>query len=218
MFERYTERARRLIFFGRYEAAVAGAKYIGIPHLLLALLRESRELFAASERSVEEIRDSIESEFDKSVQSTTSSTDLPLDHAAKRSLAFGAEESERLRHRHIGVPHVFLGMYREDPAYIERHTGMDQRMVDSLRRSADRYDRPEQAQPAANEYMISGSGRVFRPDLFPNVPQERRAVLDAVAQALTESAVTIQIITPRDVRTFSFGPNRNPDTESPEGS
>ena len=44
MFERYTERARRVIFFARYEASNYGSRHIETEHLLLGLLREDREL------------------------------------------------------------------------------------------------------------------------------------------------------------------------------
>ena len=45
MFERYTEKARRVIFFARYEAAAYGSPYIETEHLLLGLLRETTEVF-----------------------------------------------------------------------------------------------------------------------------------------------------------------------------
>ena len=45
MFERYNERARRTIFFARYEASSLGSSYIETEHILLGLVRESRWLF-----------------------------------------------------------------------------------------------------------------------------------------------------------------------------
>jgi ATP-dependent Clp protease ATP-binding subunit ClpC len=46
VFERYTERARRVIFFARYEASQYGSNHIDTEHLLLGLLREDKALFA----------------------------------------------------------------------------------------------------------------------------------------------------------------------------
>ena len=63
MFERYTEVARRVIFFARYEASQFGSPYIETEHLLLGLLREDEALtfrFLRSHASVETIRKHIE--------------------------------------------------------------------------------------------------------------------------------------------------------------
>src|ERR1035438_8784119 len=63
MFERYTEKARRIIFFGRYEASRFGSPYIETEHLLLGLLREDKALanrFLRSHAAVESIRKQIE--------------------------------------------------------------------------------------------------------------------------------------------------------------
>jgi len=62
MFERYTEKARRVIFFARYEASQFGSPYIETEHLLLGLLREDKALtnrFLRSHASVESIRKQI---------------------------------------------------------------------------------------------------------------------------------------------------------------
>ena len=63
MFERYTEKARRVIFFARYEASQFGSPYIETEHLLLGLLREDKQLtnrFLRSHASIESIRKQIE--------------------------------------------------------------------------------------------------------------------------------------------------------------
>ncbi len=69
MFERYTEKARRVIFFARYEASQFGSPYIETEHLLLGLLREDKGLtnrFMRSHSAVESIRRQIESAYDDS--------------------------------------------------------------------------------------------------------------------------------------------------------
>ena len=63
MFERYTEKARRVIFFARYEASQFGSPYIETEHLLLGLLREDKALanrFLRSHAAIESIRKQIE--------------------------------------------------------------------------------------------------------------------------------------------------------------
>jgi len=118
MFERYTESARRTIFFGRYEASQFGSPYIESEHLLLGLFRTDKALakqylpdngFAHIQRSItqrSEVRTKI-----------ATSVDLPLSHECKRILAYAAEESQRLGHVHIGTAHLLLGLLREDESF-----------------------------------------------------------------------------------------------------
>ena len=105
MFERYTEKARRVIFFARYEASQFGSPYIETEHLLLGLLREDKALtnrFLRSHASVESIRKQIEGHTTIREKVSTS-VDLPLSNECKRVLAYAAEEAERLSHKHIGT-------------------------------------------------------------------------------------------------------------------
>src|SRR5664280_421686 len=118
MFERYTEKARRVIFFARYEASQFGSPYIETEHLLLGLLREDKALtnrFLRSHASVESIRKQIEGHTTIREKILTS-VDLPLTNECKRVLAYAAEEAERLSHKHIGTEHLLLGLMREELA------------------------------------------------------------------------------------------------------
>src|ERR1700739_1053564 len=119
MFERYTEKARRGIFFARYEASQFGSPCIETEHLLLGLLREDKALanrFLRSSASVESIRKQIEAHTTLREKVSTS-VDLPLSHECKRVLAYGAEEAERLNHKHIGTEHLLLGLLREEKCF-----------------------------------------------------------------------------------------------------
>jgi ATP-dependent Clp protease ATP-binding subunit ClpC len=119
MFERYTEKARRVIFFARYEASQFGSPYIETEHLLLGLLREDKALanrFLRSHAAVESIRKQIEGHTTVREKVSTS-VDLPLSHECKRVLAYGAEEAERLNHKHIGTEHLLLGLLREEKCF-----------------------------------------------------------------------------------------------------
>ena len=91
MFERYTEKARRVIFFARYEASQFGSPYIETEHLLLGLLREDKALanrFLRSHAAVESIRKQIEGHTTIREKVSTS-VDLPLSHECKLVLAYG---------------------------------------------------------------------------------------------------------------------------------
>jgi hypothetical protein len=116
MFERYTERARRVMFFARYEASNLGSMTIETEHLLLGLLREDRNLInrlLRNHSSIESIRKEIEGRTTIREKVSTS-IDLPLSNECKRILAYAAEEAERLNHRHIGTEHLLLGILREE--------------------------------------------------------------------------------------------------------
>src|ERR1039458_1551091 len=119
MFERYTEKARRVIFFARYEASQFGSPYIETEHLLLGLLREDKALanrFLRSQANIESIRKQIEAQTTVREKVSTS-VDLPLSHECKKVLAFAAEEAERLSHKHIGTEHLLLGLLREEKCF-----------------------------------------------------------------------------------------------------
>jgi len=117
MFERYTERARRVLFFARYEATQLGSHSIETEHLLLGLIREGKGLtsriFARSHLSLESIRKEIEGRTvfrDK----VSTSVDIPFSPETKRVLQFSAEEADRLLHTYIGTEHLLLGLLREE--------------------------------------------------------------------------------------------------------
>jgi ATP-dependent Clp protease ATP-binding subunit ClpC len=122
MFEKYTEKARRVIFFGRYEASQFGSPYIETEHLLLGLLREDKALthrFLRGHGGVEAIRKQIE---DHTIirEKVSTSVDLPVSEEAKRVLIHAAEEAERLSHKHIGTEHLLLGLLREEDSFAAR--------------------------------------------------------------------------------------------------
>ena len=117
MFERYTERARRVLFFARYEASQLGSISIETEHLLLGLIREGKGLtsriFARSHLSLENIRKEIEGRtvFREKV---STSVEIPFSTETKRVLQHAAEEADRLLHNYIGTEHLLLGILRED--------------------------------------------------------------------------------------------------------
>jgi len=134
MFERYTEKARRTIFFGRYEASQFGSPYIESEHLLLGLLREDKSLvntFLHSYAALESIRKEVEAQTVVREKVSTS-VDLPLSNECKGILAYAAEESDKLSHQFIGTGHLFLGLLREKDclaAKLLREHGVDLEMA-----------------------------------------------------------------------------------------
>jgi ATP-dependent Clp protease ATP-binding subunit ClpC len=103
MFELYTEKARRVIFFPRYEASQYGSPYIETEYLLLGLLREDSSLvrrFLGPNSVVANIRTEIESHIPPRERISTP-VEVPLTGDCKKLLNLAAEESERLAQRHV---------------------------------------------------------------------------------------------------------------------
>jgi ATP-dependent Clp protease ATP-binding subunit ClpC len=119
VFERYTEKARRVIFFARYEASQYGSPYIETEHLLLGLMREDKALanrFLRQQGSIESIRKEIEARITIRERISTS-VEVPLSQECKRILNMAAEEAERLGHKHVGTEHLLLGILREEKCF-----------------------------------------------------------------------------------------------------
>ena len=115
MFERYTEKARRSILFARHEARTFASPEIRSELLLLAILREDEGLsirLFGSASVVASIREQIKAKTPLG-EPLKASVDLPMSLESKRALAYGAEEAERLNHKHIGTEHLILGLLRE---------------------------------------------------------------------------------------------------------
>jgi Clp amino terminal domain, pathogenicity island component len=128
MFERYTEKARRVIFFSRYEASQYGSPEIDTEHLLLGLLRENKNLYGWFPRATPETLRQRINDCSAKLPSTPTSGDLPLSSEARRVLKFAADEADRLAQRHIGTEHLFLGLLDEESCFaaqLLREAGAD---------------------------------------------------------------------------------------------
>lgn len=112
MFERYTERARRSIFFGRYEASMFGSLEITAEYLLLGILRDDRRVALQLGLTADGIRKELEQIAAPTGERISTSVDMPLTMEAKRALAYAAEESDALKHRQIDSEHLVLGLLR----------------------------------------------------------------------------------------------------------
>src|SRR5215472_2359570 len=119
MFERYTENARRAIFFARFEASQFGSPFINTEHLLLGLFRQDNTLanqLLRSRGAIESMRSKIDAHMPIREKVSTS-VDLPLSHDCKRALACAAEEAQRLNHAQITLPHLLLGLLLEEKSF-----------------------------------------------------------------------------------------------------
>ena len=117
MFEKYNEKARRALFFARYEASKLGSRVIEAEHVLLGILREGEEtvtaLFAHFGIKPEELRREVEGER-VFVERVSSTADLPLSEETKKALAAGVQEAEAMGHSSVGSEHLLIGLLKVD--------------------------------------------------------------------------------------------------------
>jgi hypothetical protein len=112
MFERYTEKARRVIFFARFEASQYGSPYIESEHLLLGLVREDHRTvkhLLPELTSVGYLRQQIEARITRGQRFSTA-VEVPLSAECKDALKLAAREAENWGHLHIGTEHLLIGL------------------------------------------------------------------------------------------------------------
>lgn len=156
MFERYTERARRVIFFARYEASQLGADHIETSHLLLGILREDKGLTAKVFGSQIPFENPAEAMGLKPTgKKISTSVDVPLTKEANRVLLIAAEESEQLHQKFIMPGHILLGIMKQPDVAGQflKKVGLD---LDKVREVV-----VEMEPPVTN--------RLVRPDELPTI-------------------------------------------------
>lgn len=177
MFERYTEKARRVIFFARYEAGNIGTPCIETEHLLLGLLREDRVLthrLLPSINSIRSIHQKVRA-VDPLREQISTAVDLPLSDESQRVLAYAAEEAERLNQKHIGTEHLLLGLLREEnflAATLLREHGISNKSVREELGSPSDIWQPKLLQyleslPQPLGILVAASGIYVKPDRSP---------------------------------------------------
>jgi ATP-dependent Clp protease ATP-binding subunit ClpC len=123
MFEKYNEKARRALFFARYESSKLGSKVIESEHILLGVLREGeeiiKEIFARFNVKPDEIRREIEGDR-VFVERVSSTQELPLSEESKKILAYASHEAESMMHPYVGTEHLLIGILRVDPCVAGR--------------------------------------------------------------------------------------------------
>jgi ATP-dependent Clp protease ATP-binding subunit ClpA len=115
MFERFTDRARRVVVLAQEEARVLDHDYIGTEHILLGLIHEGEGVAAQALASLEvdltAVRDAVERLVPRG--ETSPSGHIPFTPRAKKVLELSLREALRLGHNYIGTEHILLGLVRE---------------------------------------------------------------------------------------------------------
>ncbi len=135
MFNRFTERARKIIILAKEEARRFNHDYIGTEHILLGLIREGEGVAAAVLQNMGMSLETIRLEVEKLVQpgpTTQILGDIPFTPRAKKVLELSAEEARSLGHNYIGTEHILLGLIREGEGVASQvlmNLGLDLDMV-----------------------------------------------------------------------------------------
>jgi ATP-dependent Clp protease ATP-binding subunit ClpC len=115
VFERFTDRARRVVVFAQEEARLLNHNYIGTEHLLLGLLREGDGVAAKALESLgislDEVRGQVENIIGQGSAAPTGH--IPFTPRAKKVLELSLREALQLSHNYIGTEHILLGLARE---------------------------------------------------------------------------------------------------------
>jgi ATP-dependent Clp protease ATP-binding subunit ClpC len=110
MFEPYTERARRALFFARYEASELGIPLIDTEHLLLGLLREAQDSMSRILDGTGLSYAMVRGQIRAARHPLPAALEIPFTSDAKHALRDAAAEAERLHHTYIDTQHLLLGL------------------------------------------------------------------------------------------------------------
>jgi ATP-dependent Clp protease ATP-binding subunit ClpC len=116
MFERFTERARKVIILAREEAIRLGHNFVGTEHLLLGLIREGDGLAVAILKKLNVNIAAVKGEIEKIVSAGSEFSpagEIPFTPQAKKVLEYAISEARSLGHNYIGTEHLLLGLIRE---------------------------------------------------------------------------------------------------------
>ena len=122
MFERFTDRARRVVVLAQEEARLLNHNYIGTEHLLLGLIHEGEGLAAKALESLGVSLDQVRSQVEDmiGVGTATPQGHIPFTPRAKKVLELSLREALQLGHNYIGTEHILLGLVRENEGVAAR--------------------------------------------------------------------------------------------------
>src|SRR5215475_2295574 len=116
MYERFTDRARKVMQLANQEAQRFNHEYIGTEHILLGLIKEGSGVAANVLKNLEVDLRKIRLEVEKLVQSgpdMVTMGKLPQTPRAKKVIEYSMEEARNLGHNYVGTEHILLGLLRE---------------------------------------------------------------------------------------------------------
>jgi len=195
MFERFTERARKVIILAREEAIRLGHNFVGTEHLLLGLVREGDGLAVAILKKLNVNLATLKGEVEKIVSvgsEVTPAGEIPFTPQAKKVLEYAISEARSMGHNYIGTEHLLLGLVREGEgiaSLVLRDFGVTVPAAKA------------QAQELLGEQATKGSGTARTPALdefgLDLTNMARQGKLDPVIGRHAEIERVIQILSRR---------------------
>ncbi len=166
MFERFTDRARRVVVLAQEEARMLDHNYIGTEHILLGLIRERDGIAAKALESLgislDAMRQAVEGIIGRGAQPLPASGHIPFTPRAKKVLELSLREALQLGHDYIGTEHILLGLIREGDgvaAQVLVDSGMDlnrvRQQVIELLHTQSAEDRPSAVASPAGDDLVS---------------------------------------------------------------
>ncbi|MGE5550408.1 MAG: ATP-dependent Clp protease ATP-binding subunit [Bacteroidota bacterium] len=130
MYERFTERARKVLYLSQQEAKRLGHNYVGTEHLLLGLVAEGEGVAAEALKTIGISLQKVRTELEKIIGSgdTPYLGEVSLTPRAKRVLELALDEGRQLGHNYVGTEHIILGLIRESEgvaAQVLKNMGAD---------------------------------------------------------------------------------------------
>ena len=206
MFNRFTERARKVIVYAKEEARRFNHDYIGTEHLLLGLIREGEGVAAAVLQKLGLDLETIRLEVEKLVQAGPATQvvgDIPFTPRSKKALELSAEEARALGHNYIGTEHLLLGLVKEGEGMAYRvllNLGLDlgklrNEVMELLGSGIPGYGQQQETVKAGKTPAIDAYGRNLNKlaregKLDPVIG--RKLEIDRVVQILPEHGQVVQ--------------------------
>src|SRR5213593_701393 len=184
MWQRFTERARRVVFFAQEEAARLGENYVGTEHLLLGLVRENDSVAARILDRLGVALGRVRADVEQQVTRGRGNLgqDMQLTPRAKRVIDLAYEEARQLNNNYIGTEHLLLGLIREGDglaAHVLVPLGAD---LERARAEVYAMQEGENAPPQAPEGLLRLVKTQFVQALERGkpLPPEARAILEVL--------------------------------------
>jgi ATP-dependent Clp protease ATP-binding subunit ClpC len=171
MFERYSEKARRVIFFARYEASGFGSPAVDTEHLLLGILRESQDfLRSVALPAVRELIRQLSPVRDK----IPTRADLPFSKMAQNALLSTVGEADRLNEQTILPEHILVGLLQEENSLAQAVLA---ELGVTLESARHKVHSQHEAESTANAFGMRVTGQAAPNQKFQKV------VMDAIEEA-----------------------------------
>jgi ATP-dependent Clp protease ATP-binding subunit ClpC len=210
MFDKFTERARKVMSLARREAQRLHHEYIGTEHILLGLVQEGQGVAANVLKSLEIDLDKLRREVEKIVKPGPASepaVQIPFTPRAKKVVELALEEANTLSHNYIGTEHLLLALLREQEgiaAHVLRSLGVKledvrEEVIEFLGGPSDHEEDAEEEAPQADAPQPQGKSKTPALDTFGRDLTEsaRKNELDPVIGRADEIERVVQVLSRR---------------------